>query len=89
MQEMTEDYNYVDSSYLQFMFRYGIVFTVSSIIVFTYLTIKRLKLNDYRFIAVIIMLAFNSMIEDRLLDISINVYWVLLLSYYNNYKRPI
>lgn len=84
VQEMTEDYNYVDSSYLQFMLRYGLVFTIISIVAFMWLTVKRLKLNDYRFITVIIMLSFNSMIEDRLLDISINIYWVLLLAYYNN-----
>ncbi|MGX2949463.1 hypothetical protein ACWIUA_00955 [Ursidibacter sp. B-7004-1] len=89
VQEMSEDYNYVDSSYLQFMMRYGIIFTVISIISFMYLTYKRLKLNDYRFISVIIMLSFSSMIEDRLLDISINVYWVLILAYYNNFKLPI
>ncbi|MDG2961801.1 hypothetical protein [Exercitatus varius] len=89
VQEMSEDYNYVDSSYLQFMMRYGVVFTVISIISFMRLTYKRLKLNDYRFIAVIFMLSFSSMIEDRLLDISINVYWVLMLAYYNNFKLPI
>lgn len=86
VQEMSEDYNYVDSSYLQFMMRYGIVFTVISIISFMRLTYKRLKLNDYRFIAVIFMLSFSSMIEDRLLDISINIYWVLMLAYYNNFR---
>lgn len=89
VQEMSDDYNYVDSSYLQFMMRYGIIFTVISIISFMRLTYKRLKLNDYRFIAVIFMLSFNSMIEDRLLDVSINVYWVLMLAYYNNFKLPI
>lgn len=89
VQEMTEDYNYVDSSYLQFMLKYGVIFTVISIISFMYLTVNRLKLNDYRFIPVIILLSFNSMIEDRLLDISINVYWVLLIAYYNNSKPPI
>lgn len=88
-QEMTEDYNYVDSSYLQFMMRYGMVFTAISIISFMQLTYKRLKLNDYRFIAVIIMLTFSSMIEDRLLDISVNVYWILMLASYNNFKLPI
>ena len=89
VQEMSDDYNYVDSSYLQFMMRYGIIFTVISTISFIQLTYKRLKLNDYRFISVIVMLSFSSMIEDRLLDISINVYWVLLLAYYNNFRLPI
>ncbi|SUT90650.1 Lipid A core - O-antigen ligase and related enzymes [[Actinobacillus] rossii] len=89
VQEMSEDYNYVDSSYLQFMMKYGIVFTTISIASFIKLTYKRLKLNDYRFIAVIFMLSFSSMIEDRLLDISINVYWILMLAYYNNFKLPI
>ncbi|HGO5815217.1 TPA: hypothetical protein ACK3JR_001083 [Mannheimia haemolytica] len=89
VQEMTENYNYVDSSYLQFMMKYGLIFTVLSISGFMWLTLKRLRLNDYRFIAVIIMLSISSMIEDRLLDMSVNVYWVLMLAYYHNSYLPI
>ncbi|WP_129545054.1 hypothetical protein [Actinobacillus equuli] len=89
VQEMGEDYNYVDSSYLQFMMKYGVVFTILSTFSFMWLTSKRLKLNDYKFIPVIIILSFNSMIEDRLLDISINVYWILMLAYYHNSSLPI
>lgn len=84
VQEMAENYNYVDSSYLQFMMKYGIVFTLLSMLCFVGITYKRLKLNDYRFVAVIIMISFNSMIEDRLLDISVNVYWILALAYYRS-----
>lgn len=89
VQTQSEDYNYVDSSYLQFLMKYGVVFSALSIIGFMWLTFKRLRLNDYKFIAVIAILSFNSMIEDRLLDISINVYWVLMLAYYNNFQLPI
>lgn len=89
VQEMTENYNYVDSSYLQFMMKYGLIFTILSVASFMWLTLKRLRLNDYRFITVIIMLSLSSMIEDRLLDMSVNVYWVLMLAYYHNSYLPI
>lgn len=89
VQDMTEDYNYVDSSYLQFMMKYGLIFTLLSIVSFMCLTYHRLKLNDYKFIAIIIMISLNSMIEDRLLDISINVYWILMVAYYNTSKLTI
>ena len=78
-----ELYNYVDSSYLQFMLRYGVLFTILSIASYIILTYKRLKLNDYKFISIIAILTINSMIEDRLLDVSINVYWLLILSFYH------
>ena len=82
--EISEElYNYVDSSYLQFMLRYGVLFTILSIASYIILTYKRLKLNDYKFISIIVILTINSMIEDRLLDVSINVYWLLMLSFYH------
>ena len=82
--EISEElYNYVDSSYLQFMLRYGVLFTILSIASYIILTYKRLKLNDYKFISIIAILTINSMIEDRLLDVSINVYWLLILSFYH------
>lgn len=82
--EVSEElYNYVDSSYLQFMLRYGVLFTILSIASYVILTYKRLKLNDYKFISIIAILTINSMIEDRLLDVSINVYWLLMLSFFH------
>ena len=77
--EISEElYNYVD-----FMLRYGVLFTILSIASYIILTYKRLKLNDYKFISIIAILTINSMIEDRLLDVSINVYWLLILSFYH------
>lgn len=81
---IVDNYDYVDSSYLQFMLTYGITFTILSSLSLIFLTIKRLNLNDYRFIAIIFMISLNSIIEDRLLDVSINVYWIMILAYYNN-----
>ncbi len=84
VQDMGEDYNYVDSSFLQFLLSYGTIFSIFSTLLMMVITWKRIKLSDYRFLAIIIILSFNSMIEDRLLDISVNIYWLLALAYYNN-----
>ena len=65
------------------MLRYGVLFTILSIASYIIFTYKRLKLNDYKFISIIAILTINSMIEDRLLDVSINVYWLLILSFYH------
>ncbi|MBP3206815.1 MAG: hypothetical protein J6M21_00975 [Campylobacter sp.] len=84
VQDMGTDYNYVDSSYLQF---YGALFSILSILVMMKITYERIKLYDYKFMAIIFMISLSSMIEDRMLDMSINIYWVLLLSYYYNHTN--
>ncbi|MDY4479231.1 MAG: hypothetical protein SPE33_04230 [[Pasteurella] aerogenes] len=82
VQSMTEDYNYVDSSFLKFLLSYGAVFSIISILVMVYLSYNRFILGDYKFIAIIFIISLNAMIEDRMLDISITPYWVIVMSFY-------
>lgn len=67
-------YNYIDNSYLNIMFNYGIVNLLLSIIAYVYMIKKSIDKKDYYLIFVIMICLINAMIEPYLIYYNFNLF---------------
>ena len=73
-------YNYVDSSYVQMLFTYGIVPVVLLIVIYVVASRKQYKDGQYLFVAVLSLIAFNCMIEAFWFVPTYNIFMFLLFT---------
>ena len=73
-------YNYVDSSYVQMLFTYGIVPVVLLIIIYVVASRKQYKDGQYLLVAILSLIAFNCMIEAFWFVPSYNIFMFLLFT---------
>ena len=73
-------YNYVDSSYVQMLFTYGIVPVVLLIIICVVASKKQYKDGQYLFVAILSLIAFNCMIEAFWFVPTYNIFMFLLFT---------
>lgn len=73
-------YNYVDSSYVQMLFTYGIVPVVLLIIIYVVASRKQYKDGQYLLVAILSLIAFNCMIEAFWFVPTYNIFMFLLFS---------
>ena len=73
-------YNYVDSSYVQMLFTYGIVPVVLLIIIYVVASKKQYKDGQYLFVAILSLIAFNCMIEAFWFVPTYNIFMFLLFT---------
>ena len=73
-------YNYVDSSYVQMLFTYGIVPVVLLIIIYVVASRKQYKDGQYLFVAILSLIAFNCMIEAFWFVPTYNIFMFLLFT---------
>jgi len=73
-------YNYVDSSYVQMLFTYGIVPVVLLIIIYVVSSRKQYKDGQYLFVAILSLIAFNCMIEAFWFVPTYNIFMFLLFT---------
>lgn len=71
------EYNYVDSSYLQLTFNYGLIFTAVVMIIFSYGIYKAIKANDYYCVFVYIAVLTISLTEPQLMNFAFNPFSLL------------
>lgn len=67
-----EFYNYVDSSYVQILLNYGIIFFLIICILFIVLTMKARKKNDIYLMLILTVLALHSALDPQLLWMAYN-----------------
>lgn len=60
-------YNYIDSSYLQSLIIYGLIFTIIVLVMFSVLTYVAIRRKDVIFILILICVAIHSMFDPVLL----------------------
>lgn len=60
-------YNYIDSSYLQSLIIYGLIFTIIVLVMFSVLTYVAIRRKDVIFILILICVAIHSMFDPILL----------------------
>ena len=78
-------YNFIDSSYLSVLFRFGIFVFMCTIILFTLTGFIARKNKDYSGLLVIVIIALHSTVEHHLLDLNYNPFIFLLISsFYGN-----
>ena len=73
-------YNYVDSSYVQMLFTYGIVPVVLLIIIYVVASRKQYKDGQYLFVAILSLIAFNCMIEAFWFVPTYNIFMFVLFT---------
>ena len=73
-------YNYVDSSYVQMLFTYGIVPVVLLIIIYVVASRKQYKNGQYLLVAILSLIAFNCMIEAFWFVPTYNIFMFLLFT---------
>ena len=74
-----EGYNFIDSSYVLVMLRYGILTLGLFIAIFTFVSFKAKKIKDNNLLIVLTLLAFQCCIEHHFLEINYNIF--LLISF--------
>ena len=73
-------YNYVDSSYVQMLFTYGIVPVVLLLIIYVVASRKQYKNGQYLLVAILSLIAFNCMIEAFWFVPTYNIFMFLLFT---------
>ena len=73
-------YNYVDSSYVQMLFTYGIVPVVLLIIIYVVASRKQYKDGQYLLVAILSLIAFNCMIEAFWFVPTYNIFMFVLFT---------
>lgn len=91
MRKLKGTYNYVDSSYLQLLIEFGILFLLLVLLVYTVLLIRGLVIEDYYLIAILAFLLVFAMSEPRLMNLMYTSFPLLILSdlnQENSYSYP-
>ena len=73
-------YNYVDSSYVQMLFTYGIVPVVLLIIIYIISAKEQYRKGQYLYVAILSIIALNCMIEAFWFVPSFNIFIFMLFS---------
>lgn len=78
--ESVRHYNFVDSSYLKIGFLFGIIFLVIFVLLMTMQAVEFARQKNHTALAVIILIAINSMIAHHLIEPFYNVFAILILA---------
>lgn len=82
-------YNYVDNFYAQIVVQYGLIFFVIMILLLTFMMYKSIKINDYYAVIIWTILAFHGLIDDLILFLHYNTFWLLIGTVLLNNKEKI
>ena len=74
----SSSYNYVDNLYVQLLLKTGVLFLVFFIICMTYVTYLTYKQKNLYFYVILVMLALHGLIDDLILQIQYNSFWLLI-----------
>ena len=77
-QASAKEYSYVDSLYLQFLQRYGLVFVVVFLILLTMLMYVCYKRHDYMLVIILAFIAYHGIIDNLVLYLHFNTFWLLI-----------
>lgn len=72
------EYLYVDNLYVQFTQRYGIFFIAVILVLLTYLMFDARRRHDTHLLFVLTMLAAHAVVDDLILHIWFNPFWIML-----------
>lgn len=78
------DYNFVDSSYVMILVRYGVVLFVLTILAFLWLSIRAKKTGKRYLLVILSIVALQSVIEHHMLEIAYNLFNLLIFANLNS-----
>lgn len=67
-----DKYNYVDSSYMQLLLNFGLLFIIAVLIIYATIMYKAIKLGDYLLIIILIAVMTLALSEPRLMNLTFN-----------------
>jgi len=77
-------YNYIDSSFIQLIVIYGIIYTMLIILAYTIITYKAYQRKDYVLILVILMTGISGLIAQHFLQICMNPFLIAFMAKHSN-----
>lgn len=77
---MAEDYSYIDSSFLQSMIIYGVVFSALLIIAYVYVSYKAYRRKDYAFLCAVFISGISGFVAQHFLQIFMNPLLIALFA---------
>lgn len=80
-----KEYNFIDVSYMRILIKSGLFVLLLLIIAFTLFLIKRIKQKDYVTGIVFFLIAINCMVAHHMIDISYNVFLLIILANLKEY----
>lgn len=78
--EIAGDYNYVDSSYMQLLYNYGVVFITAVLIIYVVLIYISIKNDDFVLCIIYLAILTLALSEPRLMHLTFNCFPLLLFS---------
>lgn len=78
-QQVIDNYNYVDCSYLRILLEYGIIFLVIVVAIFTIVVYKSIKSENYFLLWSVVFVLILSITEPRLMNLSFNPFSILVV----------
>ena len=69
-----QEYNYVDSSYLQILFENGVISLVLVVLLYTYIMYRAIKIKDFYLQSILLCILVFSVTEPRLFNLSFNIF---------------
>lgn len=84
LNNLVNQYFFIDSSYLDFLIRFGWIFTISVIIILTIVLVKIHHSEQYMLVLLIGVICVNSIVATYLISVPVNVFILILFS---RYKR--
>lgn len=82
-----QEYNYIDSSYLQYLIIYGVIVTIVIMIFFTKIVIDATKTNNFYLVLVLLLSAIHSFFDPQLIIIWYTPFVLLTFSYKYTVKK--
>lgn len=79
------DYNYIDNGFMQIFFRFGICTLIAILLIYTLIMNKAVKEKNYSFIAVMVVILINCMIEPNLIYYTRNIFILYSSSFLYKY----
>ena len=76
-------YNFLDISYCNILIRFGVMSLLILIVSYMFFIIRLIKLNEYKLIYIMIIVALHCMVEHHYLDVCYNVFLLLMFSHFN------
>lgn len=73
-----KDYNFVDCSYLNILFTFGLLVILALIAMSVYLAYKNRK--DHHFVLVVALISLNCMVAHHFIELAYNPFWVAILA---------
>lgn len=83
-----EEYTFIDVSYVRILIKSGIFILLLLIIAFTVFLRKRIQKNDYVTGIVFLLIAINCMVAQHMLEISYNIFLLIILANLKEYDMP-